>query len=762
MDINHYANDALLDFVDAFHSELVALLKRHYGDSWLAKGVQAHFPATDFNRIQMILSSPMRAVDRSADPEDMFGIEHLINVVEGNWGLLKEKFGGDRERDKARVYIKEIVELRNKLAHRRKHHLVRPAELMRFAQNARRLLEAIGSVKVNHFAGIVESLAQGGKPWGTQLAGRLPHLDEIYDEFIGRPEQLRTLGDWLMSDAKPVVVWGFGGAGKSALAYKFAKEVTESAPNGFDAVVWLTAKRSEFIESSTRERVPDFTDTMSFCKSVWEGLYDDASEVSLEDDPVKRLVDELNKTKCLIVIDDLDTVLDDTETADFLLYELRACKSSILYTSRQQIPNLKTIEVPGFEGDELSEFIRLRSVEYGVNPEDTVGRAAAISSVTGGYPLFVDDLIRHSILVGINTAIQDWGQRRGDAAREYALSRQLDHLQKEGIGGKVLKGVAASDRPLTLTEIGKLVGITDSDAEAGVESLLKWHLLRRSIREEDSDPVFNMNANTRRLTELTFKSDPEFIGMKTAVATLTGERVPEAKRIAIGVAISQAQRTLRNFGIDVAAEELQSRMTGELAHSADLYGVLGWIHSQPGGVAETAREYFEEAYRLGSKNVNMYFHWMEMEKRVAEQSVGQTHERTLLDLWGKAAYVVEIALERCGAIDALFQQAGYLRSRQAQTHERLNEFVPAQGAHRAAVEWFEQSLSAPKQDKERFSRYQAYRGLAISYAALNDLDRLVRAVNRWKTLARNESAFLDEVRRVVRNLPEIERRLPWL
>ena len=57
-----------------------------------------------------------------------------------------------------------------------------------------------------------------------------------------------------------------------------------------------------------------------------------------------------------------------------------------------------------------------------------LNRLKGIRSVTGGYPLFVDDLIRHASFFGIDRAMGDWGQRKGDAARQYALQRQVEYL----------------------------------------------------------------------------------------------------------------------------------------------------------------------------------------------------------------------------------------------------------------------------------------------------------------------------------------------
>lgn len=627
MDINNYTNELLLDFLDAFHTELTNSLQSKYGDKWLSEGVFRHLKKDQFVRIEQMLNSPMRVVDMPREPEELYGIEHLANIVRGNWEILRERF---QERNKTEVYLDEIAELRHNLAHRRKHHLVRTEDLIRFAQNARGLLQSIGSPEANRFSSIIDSLTQGGKPWGTPLGGQLPPHDEIYDEFIGRPDQLRELGEWFMGDAKPVVVWGYGGAGKSALAFKFAKEVQESAPADTDAVIWLTAKHSEFVEGTTRDRVPDFSDVSSFCRVVWEALYEETPTQIPDAEETQRLIDELNLTQCLIVVDDLDTLLDETETIDFLLYGLRACKSKILYTSRQRMPGLRHIEVAGFEREELQDFVQQRALEYGVPVEECIRRAEAIRSVTGGYPLFVDDLIRYSMLVGIDDAISDWTHRKGDAAREYALSRQLQHL--EGMSSDVLIAVAAGNRALTMVEIGLVAGLTDEDAELGVNNLLKWQLLYKSVRDEDSTPVFNINANTKRLTRNTFRDDRRLDSMTAAFGTLTGERIPEAKRRAIATAIAEAHRTLRTTGVDVAVNQLKTRMTGELADAPDLYGIAGWLYAQKDEYVDLARESFRTAHRLGVRKVDPYFHWIEMERRIAEREVGRVQERELLGL----------------------------------------------------------------------------------------------------------------------------------
>ena len=707
-----------------------------------------------------MLTSPMKVVDMGRDPDDLYGIEHLPNIINGNWERSFKSRFIDRERTK--VCLSEIIELRHNLAHGRKYHLVRRQDLIRFLQNARNLLRAVGSPEADKFEEDCNSLSNGGSLWNSSIGGYLPPYDEIYDEFIGRPGEIESLYGWFADNRKPIVVSGYGGAGKSALAFKFAKEIQEASPPGYQAVVWLTAKRTEFVEGSARDHMPDFSDVRSFCNRVWIALYG----VSIENNDTDKLIQELDDTPCLIVIDDLDTLMGDRDrdTMDFLLHDLRASKNSkILYNSRHQIPGLGSIEVQGFEGDDLSEFMRMRASEYRINSEECVNRASAIRSVTGGYPLFVDDLMRYSAFVGIENAITDWGKKKGDAAREYALTRQLQSLA--GVSGDVLMVAAVSNRPLSLVEVSRVAGITDDDAENGIRDLIRWRLLHDTINNNNV-PVFSMNANTRRLTMQTFGDMTRLRGMKVSFSNLTGDRVPAARSKAIASAITAAKETLKRDGVVAAADQLKGNMTGDLVNEPDLHGVLGWIYSHSETHTDVAREHFEAAHRFGARKPDSYYHWARMEQRIAERRIGAESTRDLLRLWQRASKVAEIGLERCEYTDSLCQKAGYFKSREAGVYDELNEHIIAQGAYQIAAEWYKKALNSPSSSDEKVPRYLLHRGLVFAYAGLDDLDNLAKSLTDWRNVASGDpdfrQNFRQEANQLQRRFPDLSRRLPWL
>ena len=408
-DINTYTNDLLIEFLDASHDKVRSVLRTEFGDSWFSKGIKKHLNPGALDRTRNMLTSPMAIIDMHKTDEELYGVEHLASIILGNWSLFESAFVN---RQRTEVYFGEIAELRHNISHRRQHHMLSKRELLRFVANGSLLLAAFGSLTASKFDSVATSLEQGGIPWGNQLSGTLPPATEIVSDFVGRDAELRKLSIWLTTDdARQLMIWGYGGSGKSALAYQFARAVRDGAPRPLQAVVWLSAKIREYVEGETRDRLADFDDMESFGSAFWNALY--GTEPSANEATPQHIISELDATPLLLIIDDLDSVLDNRELARFLLYEVRVSRSMILYTSRRRMPGLEDIEVLGFSNDELASFVRSRAREYRLDTEECLGRLRAIRSVTNGFPLFVDDLLRHAMFDGLKNAIKDWSQRRG-------------------------------------------------------------------------------------------------------------------------------------------------------------------------------------------------------------------------------------------------------------------------------------------------------------------------------------------------------------
>ncbi|MCY3568558.1 MAG: hypothetical protein OXH38_08010, partial [Chloroflexi bacterium] len=151
-DINTYANDRLLEFIDAMHNEIKPLLEERFGDQWLALGVERHLPNDSLDRVRRMLSEPMNVIDMGKSDDELYGVEHLERIVVQNWKAIFQSRFNDRH--KTSIYLREITELRHNVSHRRPHHMLRRRDLMRFLHNAQLLLQALQSPLAGEFEGL--------------------------------------------------------------------------------------------------------------------------------------------------------------------------------------------------------------------------------------------------------------------------------------------------------------------------------------------------------------------------------------------------------------------------------------------------------------------------------------------------------------------------------------------------------------------------------------------------------------------------------
>ena len=768
-DITTYTDQLVRDFLDAFHLELEGMLVGEFGDRWVEDGINKHLERKSIERVKKERQSPMSVVDMRQSDDEIYDVEHIKNIVDGNWrGIFGEVFG-NKAKARTITCLDEIGEMRVNLRHRRNSHVVLRGDLIRFVQNCRRILTALKSPAADKFAKIEESLVSSGSPWGTPLGGSLPPRDEIYSEFVGRPNELKEMSSWFASDRQQILVWGMGGSGKSALAYKFACEVRDGSGQDLEAVCWVSAKKSEFIEGLARPRSADFNDLTSLIGAIWSTLYGAIPE-SLEPE---KLIAELKGNPILLVVDDFDTVSEDDDLADFLLHDLRQTPTRIIYTSRRrELPGrIARLEAPSFSDDELTQFVGLKADEHGVDESACIRRLNAIRSVTDAYPLYVDDFIRHARIRGIERAVRDWQQRSGDAAREYALRRQVDYLSRSS--DRILMVLSISNRPLSIPEISGVAGLTDDDASNGLKDLSDWRLVNQVVHEDSSEPAYRMNANTSRLVQQTYKDDNRMNGFKAAFRALTRERVPGAKQSAIANTIETANKIERRQGIESAVRFLQQNMLGELtANSPDLYGVLGRIYSkQPEYYSQEARDAFKKAHELSVSKSDTYYYWFEMESSIAEslvsaRRIGEAQEDQIAQQWEECERIAEMGIRRCGISRELCYQSGYAASRQGRSRG-YNSHITAQSDYARAKERFYQALEAPLSDiGERVSDGAIYRGLAIALPKLqfenqeNQEDELAKILLSWKNLSgTSHYYFQNEIEQLNRNHQALMARL---
>jgi len=164
--------------------------------------------------------------------------------------------------------------------------------------------------------------------------------------FYGRDAELDRLSQWLAPTATPrcvlLAILGLGGAGKTALSVKLAQQMQHE----FEVVVWRSLRHAPLLT----ELLPDLM-----------GAIDPQAEVTLLDNEsaqLSRLMQQLQQQRCLIVLDNFESVLAAGaggyqaryEGYGDLLQRLAevAHQSTVVITSRE-----KPIEIAYLAGDGL-------------------------------------------------------------------------------------------------------------------------------------------------------------------------------------------------------------------------------------------------------------------------------------------------------------------------------------------------------------------------------------------------------------------------
>ena len=186
--------------------------------------------------------------------------------------------------------------------------------------------------------------------------------------FVGRRKEILTIKRLLYSNQYNIIsLTGAGGVGKTAIALKLAYSILSDEMNPYEAVVWFSAKETKLTAEGIIDIEPQIKDYEQLLKDILF-LVDNKTFETFEknkityDKYLSHLNDLFSSHRCLLIIDNLETILKDQETVEFIKNIPRP--SQVLITSRKGLGEIeKRYPLPDFDEKSATDLFRLVSRE---------------------------------------------------------------------------------------------------------------------------------------------------------------------------------------------------------------------------------------------------------------------------------------------------------------------------------------------------------------------------------------------------------------
>ncbi|MCC0177178.1 pentapeptide repeat-containing protein [Waterburya agarophytonicola K14] len=327
------------------------------------------------------------------------------------------------------------------------------------------------------------------------------------DLFLGRTTELETLTTWLIEDrCRLVAIQGMGGIGKTTLSVELARQIKDR----FDCIIW----------KSLRDAPPIAAILASLIEFLSPGQETAGHLPKTISERITKLIDYLCTKRCLIVLDNAESVLDSKvragqyrqgyeEYGEFLTRVGSTNHNSCLILTTREKPK----EIAALEGERLAvRSLLLQGLKEGIleifklkgldAPESEL---KILSDRYGGNPLAlkvvattIKDLFEDNIAEFLAQEKAVFGDIQDILEQQF---ERLSHLERE-----TMYWLAISREPVSIKELQADFVVKRSSVKLleALESLSRRSLIESNTNGFTQQPVV-MEYITSRLIELSFR-----------------------------------------------------------------------------------------------------------------------------------------------------------------------------------------------------------------------------------------------------------------
>lgn len=172
-----------------------------------------------------------------------------------------------------------------------------------------------------------------------------PENYDLDGGFVGRVKEIKSISKFIKSDQDRIItITGAGGVGKTAVALRVAYSFLPDLQNPFEAIIWFSAKISKLTEDGIVPLPPDIQSDIQLIEEILEILdletLQNFKKANVPAESYKTYLYNLfSSQKCLLIIDNLETIINDNALISFIKDIPRP--SQVLITSRKGLGEIE-------------------------------------------------------------------------------------------------------------------------------------------------------------------------------------------------------------------------------------------------------------------------------------------------------------------------------------------------------------------------------------------------------------------------------------